>query len=215
MARISGWELRQRAEDRGVPVSGKQFQIYREWGLLPEQPEGGWTEADVARLVRIRELGDEVRQMHRRVIRLYDPGWSIPPDKLRQAMVETIPSITASSRKLRAIYRAIRVSYGDATPEEAQRLMLPPEWRLPDRQTWQRLFEWPTAQEFALLAESVSSQAHALQTHPAVRSARVLNQVPEEEVVILLMTRQLMLGTRLRQFPATTDAPRGDDIDTE
>jgi hypothetical protein len=205
MQRLSGWELRQRAADEGYPVSGKQFADYVVWGLLPQQPEGGWVAADVDRLIQIRKLGETVRQMHRRVIQLRDLRWPTPPDKLRQAMIDTIPSIAAPARKMRSVYRAFRILFGDATPDNAGQIRVPADWRLPERFAWQELFRWSTETEFELLAGSVYSQAHALQLHPGVQASELLAGIPFEELVILLMTRQLVIGTTLRQFPLSIE----------
>jgi hypothetical protein len=207
MERLSGWELRQRAEQRGWPVSGKQLATYQEWGLMPERLGGGWVDADVERLVRIRELDGQARSMNRRVILLRDVRWPTPSAKLRQAMLETIPSLTAPKAKMLAVYRALRVRHGEVTVAKAARMAIPTDWRLPDIDSWRQCFGWPTDEEFEQIAGSVDFDAQALMANPIVQRAGFLSEIPLEEVVILLMTRQLTIPPQV--FPADDDREDG------
>lgn len=206
MQRLSGWELRRRAGQQDVPVSGKQFASYVSWGLLPERDGGGWAEPDIGRLVRIRKLGESVRPLHRRVILLRDLDFPTPPDRLRQAMVDTVPSIAAALKKMRALYRAIQVLHGETTPADAARLSVPHDWRPPERGRWLRSLRWPTDEAFEAIAGSVYSEAHALTRNPRVASSGLLADIPFEELVVLLMTRQLTVGELLaRSEPRPTE----------
>jgi hypothetical protein len=209
--RLSGWELRLRAEEEtGRSVSGEQLADFVAWGLLPESPAGGWVPTDVERLVQIWELGKCVRPLHRRVVLLRDVHWPTPPGKLREAMVATIPSITAPARKMRNLYRALHIVSGEMTPSRAGELRVPPEWRLPPLREWQALFDWPNDHELELLAGPVYSQAKAAELHPGVQASGLLTEVPFEELVILLMTRQLTIATTWTQPlpPPIEEKPR-------
>lgn len=200
MEQLSGWKLRQRAERRGTPVSGKQFASYQEWGLIPARTGGEWADADGERLTRIRELEAEARSLNCRVILLRDLRWPTPPAKLRQAMLETIPPIAAPKRKMLAVYRAVRVRHGEVTIAKAARLSLPADWRLPDTHAWQDILRWPTDEEVELIAGSVYFDAQALTHNPIVQRAAFLSEIPFEEVVILLATRQLTIPPQI--FPS-------------
>lgn len=207
MDRVSGWELRQRAEERtGHAVSCPQLQEYIEVGLLPDRAEDGWLPTDVERLVRIWELGKEVRPLHRRVVFLRDLRWPTPPAKLRAAMIATVPSLNAAITKMRQLHRAVRLQSGDVTPAAVHRLGLPPAWRPPAPAAWQALFRWPADEpdrsradaEFEQLAASVYNQGHALLSHPGVQKAGLLAEIPFDHLVILLMTRQFSIGSELQ-----------------
>lgn len=209
--KLSGWELRQRAEGRGTPVSGKQFRSYQEWGLIPERPGGGWIDADVERLVRIRQLRAQALSMHRRVILLRDLRWPTPPAKLRQAMIETIPSIKSPKKKTTALYRAVRIRHGEVSIAKAVRIRLPPDWGPPERAAWQDVFRWPEDANFDLIAGSVYSDVHALVQSPLVTQSTLLADIPFEEVVILLMTRQLSLPPQIfPELPVAQDTEEQD-----
>ncbi len=206
--KLSGWELRQRAERLGKPVSGKQFGAYQEWGLIPEQPDGGWIDADVERLVRIRALEAQARSLNRRVILLRDLRWPTPPEKLRQAMIETIPSIRSPKKKTTALYRALRIRHGDVSIAKAARLRLPAEWGPQEAASWQDVFRWPEDHEFELIAGPVYSDVHALVQNPLVIQSGFLADIPYEELIILLMTRQLSLPPQI--FP---ELPQAQDME--
>lgn len=193
MNKLSGWELRQRAEEQGTPVSGKQFAAYQARGLLPQRPAGGWIDADVERLIQIRRLETQARPLNRRVILLQNAQWPIPGDSLRQAMIDTIPSIKSPHKKATAVYRAVRVRYGDVPVAKASSISLPPTWRPLARMAWQNIFRWPTANEFAIIAGSVWSDTQSLTRSPLVVQSALLDGIPVEEVAIFLMTQQLTL----------------------
>jgi hypothetical protein len=196
--KLSAWELRQRAEAEEVPVSGKQFASYQQWGLLPERLGGGWWEQDVARLVEIRKLGETVRSLHRRVILLRDYRYPTPPNKLQEAMIATIPSITGPIKKARCIHQAHRVKGGEMTLDQAQRQKLPDYYRPPEpRAKWEEAFRWPTPDAFDQIAGSTYFAAETLVREPYVRESKVLEAVPYEEVIVLMMTYQLTIGDRV------------------
>jgi hypothetical protein len=92
-----------------------------------------------------------------------------------------------------AVYRALRVRHGEVTVAKAARLAIPPDWRLPDIDTWRQRLGWPTEEEFEQIVGSVYFDAQALMANPIVQRAEFLGDVPFEEVVILLMTRQLTI----------------------
>jgi hypothetical protein len=205
-ALVTGSKLRQLAEDQGVPVSGKQLNDAIYAGLLPERVPGGWWEEDVERLVEVVTLGKSLRPLHRRVIRLRNFRWPTPPEKLRQAMIDTIPSITAPQRKSLALYRVTQLRYGLRTEAQVKRLAIPADWRpLPVNQ-WQDRFRWPTADEFEAIAGPVYSDEHALRYDPAVSRAGLLDAIPMEELIVLIMTRQLSLPAPFPQLTPEEEA---------
>jgi hypothetical protein len=199
--RISKTALREAAG-----LSAKQFRDIQAWGLIPERPDGGWVEADVERLRQVRDLGASVRSYHRRAIRLQDARWPIPGDKLRQAMIDTLPSIEAPKKKMRALYRALQVRYGHVSSANADRLRVPATWRLPDPTAWAEVFRWPTDGEFSQIGNSVWADAQSLVSSPLVTRSGLLEGIPMEEIAILLMTRQLTLPEQsFPDAPSTTD----------
>ena len=90
-----------------------QLERYRSWGLVDPERVGRYTERDIDRLVEIRKLEGEARQMARRVIRLRVTNWHlfpVPPDRVRAAMIELLAPRTfrAPKRKWNQMVRVGR-----------------------------------------------------------------------------------------------------------
>jgi len=211
MRGLSSWALREEAEHRGYPVSGKQFSRYRAWGVLPELPDGGWSEESVAKLVNIRALGPDL-PLHRRIIRLRNlTDFIVPPVQLRNAMLATVPSILRHRpiEKARGIHRAhlvkAPVQTRFAAPAkramsiaEANKIPLPTSARPPaSLDVWWKALSWPTAADFDLLAGQCYQGAFELAQDANVKESGFLDGVPFEELVIYLLTRQLTIGDRM------------------
>ena len=211
MAGLSTWALRQQAAERGYRVSWKQFASYRAWGVLPELPDGGWSEQTVDRIIKIRKLGPNLA-LHRRIVRLRNLlDFTVPPEQLRRAMIATLPGILRDRpiEKARAIYRAHHVKttasslFGEPVDRPkrfttAARLSLPPNSRPPaSLDEWKKAFEWPNASDFDHLAGLSYHNAFVLSSDANVKASGFLDGLPYDELVIFLLTGQLTIGDRI------------------
>lgn len=120
-------------------------------------------------------------------------------------MIDTIPSISKPPTKLRAIYRAYRLRYGEITLPHALKAKLPPEWRLPETALWQDRLRWPSDDEFEMIAGTTYHDAFALTSDPIVKQSHFIDDIPFEEVVILLMTRQLSIPAQFENLNRDED----------
>ncbi len=133
--------LRRTAEQRGYTVSNQQLDSYVETGLIPpgEGPKGKehWYPDVVDRLVAIRQLGETIRPLSRRVIHLYNPGLTFTTeDALWHAIQDTTPIVEQDDERRDATMR--RVS--DALlPLTIVRGKLPADWQPPPAKTWRGL----------------------------------------------------------------------------
>lgn len=206
-------ELRNRAASRGHSVGGEQINRWIEVGLLPDFSADGWDLSYVDRLVRISEAESEARQLNRRVVLLRDltySDWHTPPDKLRMAMIETIPTIERVPSKMRALYRSVLVEFDSVPLSKAKRAALPESWRMPDEAAWIAALDWPSEDDFDELAGFAYATARSLTRNPRVRESGFLDSVPFEEIVILLLTRELTAGQRMSQdFSAARELSDG------
>ena len=104
-----GW-LRQRARDTdGVVVAHQQFQKYLKWGMLPpgvgEPPR--WQPEVLDQLLKIRRLGTQARTLARRAMLVHE--WApLPFRQLREAMIETAPTVMSPKRKMNHVDKAAR-----------------------------------------------------------------------------------------------------------
>lgn len=103
---LTAGAVRYRARRRGAALSERQWQGFREWGLIPEPGADGWDEAVVSRLVAVDALGATVRSLPRRVLLLDDPAYPRSPALTRRAMRRVIPTIRQPVRKLERMRRA-------------------------------------------------------------------------------------------------------------
>lgn len=133
MERLTSRQLRARAAESGYKLSGTRFNDLRDcWGLIPApDADGCWSDDIAERLIRIGELRRSVRSMPRRVIILRCEGVPIPPDKVRDAMCDVIPTITQSVSKMK---RAMKARELLAAPDVAQLTVR--ERRKREREAW-------------------------------------------------------------------------------
>ena len=202
MESFSTWELRRKAGDRH-PLSDEQIAEWQRWGLLRVPQDGRWTEADVGRAKRVRELGKEVRSQPRRAILLLDASYPTEPSKLREAMIAVVPTIKAPVAKMRRLRVALRVRYeGLAGPRSGRRQ--PAERWLPPKAEWTTVLRRFGDYEFGLIAGAAHADAAALTKSPAVVRSGALSGIPCDEVVVLLTIRQLAIGDSV--FAASADS---------
>ncbi len=192
---LSEWGLRERAAGQGVSVSHRQFAEYRRWGLLPapDPTTGRWPVGVVKRLVRVRQLGEVVRPLPRRVVLLYPEffvtGVPIGFDELREAMAALAPTIRAPARKMRRLHAACRAWSAQWSPLATAR-PLPRDWRPPSPTEWVTTLRAAASDIFA---ERVGVQYHlaALLRDWPGEVEYGLPVIPREEQVTLLTVRDL------------------------
>lgn len=196
---LSASALRRSAEERGYPVTHRQFADYRRWGLLPEpDADGHWPASVVDRLVRIRELGQRepgkrLPTLPRRVLTLRREFWpeqTIPPESVRDAMRAILPTIAASAQKMRRLQRAAawlerNQMYPTANPTKA------PRWTPPPRADWDVLLrevnlEHPESQRRFDEVIGLQDYHAALLAHETVGTGYDVGDIPPEERVTLL-----------------------------
>lgn len=194
---LSGWGLRQEAEQRGWPVSHGQFTDYRRWGLIPEPVEGRWPTETVDRLVRIRELGETVRSLARRVILLRSEFFAsaapLPADKVRDAFAATIPTIQAPKRKMKRLEEGIAY-WGASQVWLSKSPRLAKGWRVPPVEDWAGILQAiDLSQPHVRTAfdQRVGAQYYfAMLLEPYLRGTRYdISTIPFEEQVALLIIR--------------------------
>jgi hypothetical protein len=184
MGILSEWGLRERAAEEGWPVSGKQFRDYLRVGVLPPPSEGGWSEDMVERLVAVRKLGEEVRSLHRRTIRLWRSDLGIAPGKLRAAMIRVVPTIAAPKRNMDKLNRAIDALSGPSGWAPMPETL--PGVDIPERGRWHLLLSAFRDDEFGQIAGARLYYAGLLKDPAFPEAHDILADVPIEEVVILL-----------------------------
>ncbi len=115
--------IRIEAEKVGYPTTHAQFGRFEGWGLLPEPRDGRYPPETVGRLIEVRKLGEDVRSVPRRVLRLR-ARHRIPVKKVREAIQWVIPEIRAPRRKLKKFADALRQlpEYDDEIIERAKHL---------------------------------------------------------------------------------------------
>lgn len=200
---LSESKLRQRAGERGWPVTHKQFSSYREWGLLPEPDNGRWPVAVADLLIRIRELSDSVRSLPRRVIVLRQDytRFPIPADRLRQAMLDVVPTMTAPLHKMRRTHAAC-VSWGANTAGiGSDHTALLQVWEPPKPEAWVVTLREADLDLFDMRVRAMYYVTAVLSAH-AHGSKHDLADILFEEQIILLTVRDLA-WTRYRHDHAT------------
>ncbi len=114
---ITKTRARALAEDAGSLVPADQFERYRRWGLLGEPVDGRWPPATVERLLIVKRLPDSeprLRPLPRRVLYLRRNilVFPIDPTYVRQAMMDTVPSLTRPVHKLAQVADALAAMGG-------------------------------------------------------------------------------------------------------
>jgi hypothetical protein len=106
--RTENW-LREGAEARGLPTTHAQFARLRDAGLLPPpDADGRYPEWALHSLVRARQAAASTRSVPRRVVALRADAilFPVPPEQLRRAMVEVVPTMRSPMRTLRTVAAA-------------------------------------------------------------------------------------------------------------
>lgn len=197
MATLSEWALRERAAAAGHSVSGEQFNNYRAWGLLHDlEADGQWSEETVARLIRIRELGDTVRQMPRRVILLRCEGVPVPADNLRDAMGAVARTMPTPARTMKRVLRVRRRMGEPAAPVPSQR-QARAAWRPPPPGQWPDILRGASRDDIEARAWVWVYVANALQALPLGDDS--VKDIPLEEVLTMTAIQDIKARSIERQ----------------
>jgi hypothetical protein len=176
---------------RGIQVSHEQLFAWRDWGLLEQDPDGRWSPETIERAARIHELGRTIDSYARRVILLNGEGFPVPPRQLQAAMAEVAPKIHPHLRKMKRVERALRELSSVSTPTSLKRsARLPRGWKPPPAAEWGALL---LETDLAHFENTVGLQyyfAGVLRTLVPGPAEDSLNQIPHEELLILLTVRQ-------------------------
>ena len=189
MTTLTEWALRDRAAEAGYPVSGQQFSTYREWGLIPDpNTDRRWPEEMTGRLIRIRELGESVWSLPRRVVLLKCEGVPVPADRLREAMWAIVPTIPKPARTMKRIHNASNrlAAPAASTPSRRQARAA---WRPPPAGQWRSVLDQASRDDFEWRAGMWCYWTHAMRALPL--EAESVSDLPLEEVVTLLAIRDI------------------------
>lgn len=183
--------LREQAELAGYPVTHEQFASYRQWGLIPEPDpaSGRWPHEVVARLIRVREFGQTVRALPRRVIllqreELFRP---LPLSVLVKAMVVVGETMRQPARKLKRVDRASR-AFARSQLAGSPGGRLPHGPRLPSTKEWPGLLQSTPSD---ILESRLPAHCHfaaMLSEFPQLHGVDLSN-IPHEELIVLLAVR--------------------------
>lgn len=163
---------------------GRQWDGYREWGLIPEPGPDGWDEEVVERLIEVDQLGGAIRSLPRRLLVLSNPRYSRTPALTRRAMQKVIPTIRQPIRKMERMQRAHVVRSSGPSP---RRYKGAPTERpvLRARKTWAAALDEVPEEHFGRLAHSGFYFADALVAAVA-GTADDISDIPREEQLILV-----------------------------
>jgi hypothetical protein len=121
---LSSWAARQKAEELGYPVNAGQFRSYDRWGLLGPRPANGrWPAGVVDRLVTIRrtqvDANSPTRLCRRTLVLHCVHDFTVPPDRLREALRKTLGVMSAAKKKMTALNAAVvsLANYLDELPD--------------------------------------------------------------------------------------------------
>jgi hypothetical protein len=202
---LSGWALRCRAaKTPGNPISARQFNDARRWGAIPDPDDQGRWPAQAARwLERFAALGETVRPLPRRILRLRCElsDVPVPHATLREAMLAIRPTIKAPGRKMKQIDVACvkwgRFSAGLIEDEMLAALVSPKReavWLPPESGRWDELlrtgptifFAWCMGQAFYEHAPIL-----AFARHWESELAGQIEKIPIEERMTILTIRNI------------------------
>lgn len=201
MEQLTSRQLRARAAESGYMLSGARFNDLRRWGLIPEpDADGCWPEDIADRLVRIGVLGRSVRSMPRRVIILRCEGVPIPPNKVRAAMCDVIPTIAPQGRKMKRAMKARSLLAGPETAKLTVRERRKREreaWKPPDPDQWisvvrsaipggidRHFWTWCIAARWARSLSQMSGDV-----------GKDVSDIPTEELVTLFAIHDIAFAT--------------------
>lgn len=203
MAALSTWALRVEAGTDCKPLSDKQIANWQRWGALRDPAEGKWSSVDVERIRQIQELGNEVRSVPRRAVRLFDPTYPTPPGKLRDAMIDVVKKTSARGRKMRRVETALRLLSEDDASKPIRKRSRSGSWRIPPDQ-WEQTLGGFNDEDFRQIAGYSASQARSLLKYLFISKSDILTGTPIEEIIVILTVRQLAIGTEIQ---ARSSAP--------
>ncbi|MGB3306368.1 MAG: hypothetical protein WBA63_09315 [Thermomicrobiales bacterium] len=168
-----------------------------EWGLVEHRPDDLWGPTTVERLIQIRELGKSVDSYARRVILLNgqqvgetNDRFEVPTECLRAAMLERALKIRPHLRKVKRLESSIRLVFarGEGSPMASP---LPKGWKPPHREEWPKLLARLSTDQFAQVAGWQYYALGLLKTFDTDLSGMPLNEIPDDELLILLTVRQI------------------------
>ncbi|MFN8675487.1 MAG: hypothetical protein U0Z70_03825 [Thermomicrobiales bacterium] len=192
MGTFSTWELRTARGERAA-LSDEQIEQWTYWGLLRTPADGTWTEEDIKRTSQILALKGKVRSLPRRAVVLFDARYPTDPGKLRRAMIAVLPAISRTMHKMWQIDEALRTRREGVNAPLSPKQRRSARWRVPV-QDFKKLLSGFTDEEFARIAGVAYTDAWSLRKHPAVIKERTLEDIPFEELVILLTVRQMAMS---------------------
>lgn len=193
MAEFTRYQLRKRVRDLGIEVRYGQFEIYITKGLLPDPELEPWAEqAIVTRFLRIHELEPRARSLDRRVVILYLERYPIPPEKLREAMIGMLPTISPPTRKMSRV--AAAGQWFAAAQGEGSSLgkgdALPPSSKPPKRSEWVEILRNANIDVFTHRLGITQYYASLLATF-GKGTPHALDDLDPEEKLVLLMIEYL------------------------
>jgi len=209
--RLSEYRVRETLNaERGIKMSHEQLIAWRDWGLLEQDPDGRWAPETIERAARIHELGRTIDSYARRVILLKGEGFPVPPQQLQAAMAEVAPKIQPHLRKMKRVERALVELSSVSTPTSMKRsVRLPRGWKPPPAAEWRVLLLETDVVHFENLAGLQYYFAGVLKTLVPGSADDTLDQIPHEELLILLTVRQL---AALRETRRSAVQERADEI---
>ena len=198
---ISSWALRQKAEEQGPSVNGKQFENYRGYGLLGEPDANDrWPARLADRINDIQKAKAVARPLARRVVLLRRDyvDFPVPADKVREAMEEMLPTIKRPSTKMKRVHRAC-IGYGRFLQKGllgSKQPRIKSSWKLPKSEAWSTVLEGAASERFAAQIGGIYHLAGALSEHHSSfkENAVDLFDISFEELVTLIAVRQLDLA---------------------
>jgi hypothetical protein len=84
---LSQTALLKHLKSEGCPISRRQLELFRKWGIVPEPVDGRYPEEAVGRVKFAHDLAKQgVRSLARRVLRMYLAGYEVTPEKALGAL---------------------------------------------------------------------------------------------------------------------------------
>lgn len=204
MARSKG--IRGLAADEGIPLNNRQLKQFREYGLLPDRPEGESDPSDLQRLKQILEAAAKAQTLDRRLFYLHDSEFSIETRFVRRAVYEVASKIRTPVKKNRALYRCLQLR--STRMQAAQEVKsIPDSWRLQEQYSWSDILSWLNDDEFRSIYEWCRSEIIALAYVPGMRESEDFLIAPFEEMVVLLLLHQLSIPPQSAIVAATEAEP--------
>lgn len=188
--------VRYAARKHGVSVSKRQWDGYRKWKLIPDEDSDGWEPEIVARLIEVAALGETVRSLPRRLLRLNDARYPRAPGLTRRAMQRIIPTMKQPVRKSQRMHRAWALwSFGPHSLARRVRSRELPQVSSPNE--WARALDAVPDEQLGRIVQSASYFAAALGATVRGSKDAIDNIPPEEQLILLTVTDAIaFLGDR-------------------